>query len=412
MGDLLSRLTASDRRVLDRLCDQGDAWVVGGWVRDSLQSLEPGEMDIATNLRPEVVTELFDKTIPVGAAFGTILVLDEESEKSWEVTTLRSDGTYGDGRRPDEVEFGDDIIEDLARRDFTINAMALDPRSGDLIDEFGGMEDLVAGVVRAVGNAHERISEDGLRIMRAFRFLDAGKLGSRSLDSELQAAIGDNLHMLSKVSSERKWAELSRIMQGTGRTEVIELMANSNILIQVIPETIFGGASGFERFSGIPAVDLAILCRNDNRSGTKLAGHLKNILRLSNDETSTISFLHELQIADLNHEVESFRRFNSALSDSMKQEVVAYFGKLGEDFAQAASEVEPLIAGNKPLVGGEDLMQITGLEAGVRLGRLKGWLHRRQIEDNLGSVDEVLSLIETVDWQSEEPDTWPALAWP
>ena len=162
MGDLLSRLTASDRRVLDRLCDQGDAWVVGGWVRDSLQSLEPGEMDIATNLRPEVVTELFDKTIPVGAAFGTILVLDEESEKSWEVTTLRSDGTYGDGRRPDEVEFGDDIIEDLARRDFTINAMALDPRSGDLIDEFGGMEDLVAGVVRAVGNAHERISEDGL----------------------------------------------------------------------------------------------------------------------------------------------------------------------------------------------------------------------------------------------------------
>ena len=122
--------------------------------------------------------------------------------------------------------------------------------------------------------------------------------------------------------------------------------------------------------------------------------------------------MHELQIADLNHEVESFRRFNSALSDSMKQEVVAYFGKLGEDFAQAASEVEPLIAGNKPLVGGEDLMQITGLEAGVRLGRLKGWLHRRQIEDNLGSVDEVLSLIETVDWQSEEPDTWPALAWP
>ncbi|MEE3304001.1 MAG: CCA tRNA nucleotidyltransferase [Candidatus Thermoplasmatota archaeon] len=409
MGDLLSRLTASDRRVLDRLCDQGDAWVVGGWVRDSLQGLEPGEMDIATNLRPEVVTELFDKTIPVGAAFGTILVLDEENEKSWEVTTLRSDGTYGDGRRPDEVEFGDDIIEDLARRDFTINAMALDPRNGDLIDEFGGMGDLVAGVVRAVGNAHERISEDGLRIMRAFRFLDAGELESRSLDLELQAAIRDNLHMLSKVSSERKWAELSRIMQGTGHTEVIGLMENSGVLIQVIPETIFGE---IERFSGIPAVDLAILCRKDDRSGTKLADHLKNILRLSNDEASTISFLHELKNADLNHEVESFRRFNSALSDSMKEEFVAYFGKLGEEFAQAASEIEPLIAGNKPLVGGEDLMQITGLEAGIRLGRLKGWLHRRQIENNLSNADEVLSLIETIDWQSGDPDTWPALAWP
>ena len=214
MDDLLSQLAASDRRVLERLSEHGKAWIVGGWVRDSLQGLNPKEMDIATNLHPDVVMQLFDKTIPVGAAFGTILVLDEDSEKSWEVTTLRSEGTYGDGRRPDKVEFGDDIIEDLARRDFTINAMALDPITGEIIDEFGGIDDLNAGIIRAVGNAHERISEDGLRIMRAFRFLDSGKLELRNIDENLQTAITDNLYMLGKVSSERKWAELSRIFQG------------------------------------------------------------------------------------------------------------------------------------------------------------------------------------------------------
>ena len=189
MDGLLSQLAASDRRVLERLSEHGKAWIVGGWVRDSLQGLNPEEMDIATNLHPDVVMQLFDKTIPVGAAFGTILVLDEDSEKSWEVTTLRSEGTYGDGRRPDKVEFGDDIIEDLARRDFTINAMALDPITGEIIDEFGGIDDLNAGIIRAVGNAHERISEDGLRIMRAFRFLDSGELELRNIEKDMRDLI-------------------------------------------------------------------------------------------------------------------------------------------------------------------------------------------------------------------------------
>ena len=208
MGDLLSQLAASDRRVLERLSQRGQAWIVGGWVRDRLQGLNPTEMDIATNLHPDIVSQLFDKTIPVGAAFGTILVLDEESDKSWEVTTLRCDGTYGDGRRPDDVEFGDDIIEDLARRDFTINAMAVDPVTGEIIDEFGGLQDLNAGIIRAVGNSHDRIREDGLRIMRAFRFLDSGELGTRVLDEDLQVAITENLHMLGKVSSAVSYTHL------------------------------------------------------------------------------------------------------------------------------------------------------------------------------------------------------------
>ena len=409
MGDLLSQLAASDRRVLERLSQRGQAWIVGGWVRDRLQGLNPTEMDIATNLHPDIVSQLFDKTIPVGAAFGTILVLDEESDKSWEVTTLRCDGTYGDGRRPDDVEFGDDIIEDLARRDFTINAMAVDPVTGEIIDEFGGLEDLNAGIIRAVGNSHDRIREDGLRIMRAFRFLDSGDLGTRVLDEDLQVAITENLHMLGKVSSERKWAELSRILQGINNIEVTQLMHSFGVLNQVIPETNF---ARIERFSGSPLVNLAILCSKDNRPGIDLANHLKQTLRLSNEEASTIRFLHDLQISDLSHEISSLRRFNAALSDSMKKEVMEYFGDIGAEFIEASSNVQPNSVGNKPLIDGEKLMKVTGLEAGIRLGRLKGWLHRRQIEENLSEVDEVISMLDTLDWESEDPESWPALAWP
>ncbi len=409
MGDLLSQLAGSDRRVLERLSQRGQAWIVGGWVRDRLQGLNPTEMDIATDLHPDIVSQLFDKTIPVGAAFGTILVLDEGSDKSWEVTTLRCDGTYGDGRRPDNVEFGDDIIEDLARRDFTINAMALDPVTGKIIDEFGGLDDLNAATIRAVGNSHDRIREDGLRIMRAFRFLDSGELGTRVLDEDLQVAITENLHMLSKVSSERKWAELSRILQGINNKEVIRLMESFGVLNQVIPETNF---ARIERFSGSSLVNLAILCSEDNRTGIDLANHLKQTLRLSNEEASTIRFLHDLQISDLSHEISSLRRFNAALSDSMKKEVMEYFGDIGAEFVQASSDVQPNSVGNKPLIDGEKLMQVTGLEAGIRLGRLKGWLHRRQIEENLSEVDEVISMLGTIDWETEDPESWSALAWP
>jgi len=165
-------------------------------------------------------------------------------------------------------------------------------------------------------------------------------------------------------------------------------------------------------FSGIPAVDLAILCRGDSRSGVDLAAHLKILLRLSNDETRTITFLHDLQNDDLVAENTVLRRYNAALSDQMKTEAAAYFGPAGETYAEAAASIPPPRAGNRPLVGGEVLMQATELEAGPRLGRLKGWLHRRQIEDDLATAEEVLSLLESIDWQGEEPESWPALAWP
>ena len=410
MEDLSNQLSDPDKLVLDRLCERGEAWVVGGWVRDSLAGKRPTEMDIATTLTPQVVSGIFEKTIPVGAAYGTILVIDEKSEKSWEVTTLRSDGSYGDGRRPDQVKFGDDIYEDLARRDFTINAMAWEPKTGQIIDiDSAGQNDLKLGIVRAVGLPEERIKEDGLRILRAFRFLDAGEPRPRRLEADLQSAIIENLQMLDLVSSERKWAELSKIFKGQRRNEIIQLMDDCNVLNRLIKNTKFSMKC---QFSGIPSVDIAILCSEDERTGIELGNHLKEQLKLSNLEASTIQFLHDLKLTDLRLEITSLRRFNSALSNSMKDEVMQYFGEQAIEFIDAASQIEPLSMGNKPMVDGEYLMEITGLEAGVRLGRLKGWLHRRQIEEDLRSTGEIISLLDTLDWENGEPTSWPSLSWP
>ena len=162
MVDTKQHLTSEDNLVLNQLRKHGEAWIVGGWVRDILlMSDSNSDLDIATTLLPREVIEIFPQTIPVGEEFGTVMVrLEGDSGKKWEVTTLRKDGSYGDGRRPDNVSFGTNIMDDLARRDFTINAMAIDV-DGKLIDIFGGENDLRLNIVKAVGNAEKRIEEDG-----------------------------------------------------------------------------------------------------------------------------------------------------------------------------------------------------------------------------------------------------------
>src|SRR5688572_18520956 len=165
------------RELSQRLKDGGfRSWVVGGCVRDELLAELRGvptsarnDWDIATDARPEDVTRLFRRVIPTGLQHGTVTVLAPNGQ--YEVTTLRGETTYTDGRRPDAVFFVDDIVDDLARRDFTINAIAYDPLEDRLIDPFDGIGDLTRRRLRAVGDAAERFAEDGLRVLRAARFV-------------------------------------------------------------------------------------------------------------------------------------------------------------------------------------------------------------------------------------------------
>ena len=413
MERAIEYLSEADTQVLTRLRSAGEAWIVGGWVRDSIIGRPDTDIDIATSLLPTEVKELFPRSLMVGEKYGTVVVrLDEgvAGEPSWEVTTLRSEGTYGDGRRPDEVIFGSSIEDDLARRDFTINAMAIDA-DGKRIDPHDGVADLRAGVLRSVGDARERMGEDGLRIMRAFRFLDSGG-GVRQMEPELRAAVTQCNEMLERVSRERIGVEMQNILTGGNVGEILDAMRETGTLERVLSgirtttEPAFG--SDF-------VVNLAMLCSAEEEDGDALAENLRGALVLAKEPLSAISFLHDAASASLLAEIGSLRRFKAALPEVWQGFFISYSEGLGRDvegFRDALSSLDALRAGNGPLVDGNMLVEATGLEPGPRMGRLKGWLHRVQVERDLSSDDEVLSLLRELDWNDSDHDEWPALSWP
>ena len=193
--------------ILSRLYRAGyEAYVVGGCVRDSVMGRTPGDWDITTSARPEEVKRLFRRTVDTGLRHGTVTVLRRDG--AYEVTTYRVDGTYTDGRHPDQVTYTSSLLEDLKRRDFTINAMAYNPEIG-LVDEFNGVGDLRFGTIRAVGDPHTRFEEDALRMMRALRF--SAQLGF-VIDMDTRDAIRDLAPHLQKVSAERIRSELDKIL--------------------------------------------------------------------------------------------------------------------------------------------------------------------------------------------------------
>lgn len=193
--------------IIDTLEKAGyEAYAVGGCVRDSLLGRTPNDWDITTSAKPLETKALFKRTFDTGIQHGTISVL--LGKEIYEVTTYRVDGEYEDARHPKSVSFTGDIKEDLLRRDFTINAMAYNPNRG-LVDLYGGVDDLKSGIIRCVGNAHDRFTEDALRIMRAVRF--AAQL-EFVIDLETEEAIKDLAPTLSKISVERIQTELIKMM--------------------------------------------------------------------------------------------------------------------------------------------------------------------------------------------------------
>ena len=184
--------------VLNKLEQAGfEAYFVGGSVRDILLDQPIHDVDIATSAFPEEIKQLFPKTIDIGIEHGTVLVLAEEEQ--YEITTFRTESTYQDYRRPDHVEFVRSLVEDLKRRDFTINAFAL-KEDGQIIDLFDGLADLENQILRAVGDPQERFHEDALRMMRGIRFVS--QIGF-TLEQETAAAIQANHSLLGKISVER-----------------------------------------------------------------------------------------------------------------------------------------------------------------------------------------------------------------
>lgn len=222
--------------IVERLRAAGRyAWIVGGCVRDSLLGKPVADWDVATEALPKELMKIFPRAIPTGLQHGTVTLV--MGGRHYEVTTLRGETTYSDGRRPDAVHFVEEIESDLARRDFTINAIAVDPTNGALIDPFGGQKDLEAKTIRAVGRAIERFSEDGLRVLRAARF-------SATLEFDLApdtfSAIEPTLDTFRKVSAERVRDEWMKTMKARRPSRAFEVMRQTGILGVSCPELLEG----------------------------------------------------------------------------------------------------------------------------------------------------------------------------
>lgn len=204
--------------LMQRLNESGfEAYVVGGCVRDAIMGREPHDWDICTDALPQQVIDLFgeERVARTGLQHGTVMVICNGT--GYEITTFRTDGVYSDHRHPDQVSFVRDLREDLARRDFTVNAMAYHPRTG-VVDLFGGQEDLGRGVIRCVCRPEERFQEDGLRILRALRF--ASRFGFR-LDPETAAAMERCAGLLDEIAVERIFTELKGFLCGQGVTGML-----------------------------------------------------------------------------------------------------------------------------------------------------------------------------------------------
>lgn len=243
-------------RVCDTLHAAGKrAWIVGGCVRDTLLGKPVADWDVATDARPQELMKLFPRAIPTGLQHGTVTVVIDKVH--YEVTTLRGETTYSDGRRPDAVHFVDDITADLARRDFTINAIAVDAKTATLVDPFDGRGDIDRKRIRAVGKAQERFSEDGLRVLRAARF--CATLGF-DLDEDTFAAIAPTLGTYRKVSQERVRDEWVKTMKAKQPSRAFDVMLKTGILGVTCPELVEGVGMEQNKYHALDVWQHGLLC--------------------------------------------------------------------------------------------------------------------------------------------------------
>lgn len=391
--------------VLEVLCAGGyGAWVVGGAVRDCVLGRIPSEYDICTTATPDEVVESFEETIPTGAKFGTITV--KSGSSMFEVTTLRTETGYGDGRRPDVVEWGSSLLTDLSRRDFTMNAMAYDLARGLLHDPFNGIKDLDNRCLRAVGNASRRLSEDGLRILRAYRFMDRQENGIWQPENELSIALIDNRAMLAMVSIERVWNELSRIIVGKNANVVLSRMNEDGILAAIIGYPLHKDV--FDLVGRIPEDLEARMALISSRISSNELTVILERLKVSNNTFTRVKFLHSLLRKKPNQN--ELRLYRYALGNEVKTHS-SMLASIGEDTTLINKSLSyPFEI--SCIVDGNWIMQRTGLSPGIKLGRLKDWLFRIQIERGYDNLDQMETALCTIPWQNGDPKQWPRPTWP
>lgn len=406
----LARQFALD--VVERLRASGfQAFWAGGCVRDELLGRVPADYDVATSATPDEVREVFGRrrTLAVGAAFGVITVLGPKDSGQIEVATFRTDAAYTDGRHPAGVTFSSPE-EDAQRRDFTINGLFLDPLSGEVHDYVGGREDLKAGVVRAIGVPAMRFGEDHLRMLRAVRF--AAGFGF-ALENETRAAIEKMTHLVTTVSPERIAAELRAMVSRPGRRRALELLDETGLAREVLPEVAPADGDAAPRVAWkqaaavIDALDepdlSTALAALFETAGEERLRHTAHRLRLSNREVKlacwlvdAVAALEDASAAEVAARPWSQVQPLLAHDDAyLLADLLRARADCGRGNADAAAWVTAQIARPQaeldppPLVTGSDLMA-AGIPEGRTLGAALAALRAKQLDGEITSREAAI----------------------
>ena len=362
------RLPDDIRRLMARYDEIGEKiFVVGGSLRDLLLGIEPHDYDLASSASPQATAALFSdhRVIETGIKHGTVTVLFEENPV--EITTFRVDGSYADSRHPDRVTFTGEITEDLARRDFTVNAMAYHEKTG-LVDPFGGKNDLQNKILRAVGDPNLRFCEDALRIMRAFRF--AAQLGFQIHEDTLRGCV-ESKFGLTHIAKERIAAELLRLLLSDFPTEPLRLMAEQGVLGFVTPNYI-PSQQILSLLSVMPKDEIGRLGLYFADTDEETAGRILRDLRLSNKQITGVSAV--LRGSALSIDSPADGRRLGALCGAyapLAARVSVLLGRSPEEAIEwAATDSPKTIADLK--ITGQDLLAagLSGREVGDTLKRL------------------------------------------
>lgn len=360
-------------KIIDRL-EKSDyeAYIVGGSVRDTLMGRAPNDYDIATSALPDEILYVFRdmRTIPTGIKHGTVTVISEGNPI--EITTFRTDGEYKDSRRPETVSFVTRITEDLARRDFTVNAMAYSKKRG-LVDPFSGKEDIEKKTIRAVGDPYKRFSEDALRIMRAFRF--SAQLGF-DIDSATMSAAIDLRDNLSQIAQERISMEFLKLLSSKYAVSSIKTMRDNDVMPFIFKNYIpkdelidaICKAPSSER------IRLAILLSQATDDQKK---SILNDLRLSTKLSSNILLISKKCQTHLSGDEVCARRLIGGCGDLLEDVLAAAsaLGNLNKEFEKTVREnllKNPCTAISDLNVNGSDLLKlgIKGHSVGTTLKKL------------------------------------------
>lgn len=379
--------------VIRRLKEHGfEAYFVGGSVRDQLLKKEIKDVDIASSAAPEQVKALFEKTIDIGSLHGTMIVI--VGGIHYEITTFRTESAYEDNRRPSGVTFVSSLKEDLKRRDFTVNAMAMDDE-GRIIDYFQGKEHAEAKLITTVGSPHERFSEDALRMMRAVRFVS--QLGF-SLSGDTYEAICEKTHLLEKISVERKTAEFEKIMAGDGSGRALKLVAETGIidylpgldgkkqhLLKACALEINGLSSTEERWTALLDVleinSIEAFLKSWKLSNRQIEMIAKNSLYLQKRKKSEWTRLSVYEAGlHCTLEVEAVYCLikGKALSCERTAELKALYQSL------------PIHSKNELAIGGADLMKISSQKPGPWMGELLKKIELAVVNDEVENSKEAI----------------------